>query len=60
MHAIELIEAGKSDQMVAWQNRAVVSISLEEGIVSYEMVKTTGQILDFLVLIGGPRSHKRS
>lgn len=45
VHAIELIEAGKSDQMVAWQNRAVVSIPLEEGIASYEMVKKEGQMV---------------
>ncbi|MGO8918908.1 MAG: ATP-dependent 6-phosphofructokinase [Stellaceae bacterium] len=38
VHAVDLIAAGKSDRMVAWQNRAVVDVPLSEAIAAPQQV----------------------
>jgi len=36
--AVELIEQGKFDRMVAWKNREVVDVAIEDAIVAYQEV----------------------
>ena len=36
--AVELIEEGKFDRMVAWKNREVVDVSIEKAIAAYQEV----------------------
>ncbi|ARN84799.1 ATP-dependent 6-phosphofructokinase [Candidatus Nucleicultrix amoebiphila] len=45
VHAVDLIAQGKSDRMVAWQNRCVVDVSLEEAIKSYGEVEPQGTLV---------------
>lgn len=40
VHAVKLIQEGKSDRMVAWANRDVVDVSIEEAIARYHCVGT--------------------
>lgn len=42
VRAIELIEKGKFDRMVAWQNRSVVDVPLEQAVASYKAVRAEG------------------
>jgi 6-phosphofructokinase 1 len=39
VHAVDLIAEGKFDRMVAWQNRQVVDVPLEEAIATYHAVQ---------------------
>ena len=36
--AVDLIAAGRFDRMVAWQNRAVVDVAIEEAVAQYQVV----------------------
>ena len=36
--AVDMIEQGKFDRMVAWQNRHVVDVSIEKAIAAYQAV----------------------
>jgi ATP-dependent phosphofructokinase / diphosphate-dependent phosphofructokinase len=38
VHAVDLIAAGKSDRMVAWQNRAVIDVALSDAIAAPQQV----------------------
>lgn len=42
--AVELIEEGKFDRMVAWQNREVVDVSIEKAIAAYQEVDPQGTL----------------
>jgi ATP-dependent phosphofructokinase / diphosphate-dependent phosphofructokinase len=39
VHAVDLIAAGKFDRMVAWSNRQVIDVSIEEAIAHYQAVE---------------------
>ncbi|MGP1394992.1 MAG: ATP-dependent 6-phosphofructokinase [Inquilinaceae bacterium] len=39
VHAVDLIAAGKHDRMVAWSNRGVIDVSIEEAIAHYQAVE---------------------
>ncbi|MBT4880812.1 MAG: ATP-dependent 6-phosphofructokinase [Alphaproteobacteria bacterium] len=45
VHAVDLIAAGKSDRMVAWQNREVVDVSVTEAINEYQEVDVSGTLV---------------
>ncbi len=38
VHAVELVAQGKFDRMVAWSNRRVIDVPIEEAIASYQVV----------------------
>ena len=38
VYAVDLVAAGRFDRMVAWQNRRVVDVSIEEAIAQYQAV----------------------
>lgn len=38
VHAVHLIQQGKFGRMVAWQNRAVVDVAIEDAIKAYQQV----------------------
>ena len=42
IHAVDLIAEGKFDRMVAWKNRSVVSVPIQEAIDGYQAVDRTG------------------
>jgi 6-phosphofructokinase 1 len=43
--AVDLIAAGKYDQMVSWQNRQVVSVPIAEAIAQYRAVDLDGTLV---------------
>ncbi|HEV7369345.1 ATP-dependent 6-phosphofructokinase [Arenibaculum sp.] len=45
VHAVDLIAAGKFDRMVAWQNRQVVDVPLEDAIADYNEVELDGALV---------------
>lgn len=45
VHAVDLIAQGKSDRMVAWQNRRVVDVPLNDAIENYGAIDTHGPLI---------------
>ena len=45
VHAVDLIAEGKFDRMVAWRNREVVDVSIEDAIATYAAVETDGAMV---------------
>ena len=45
VHAVELVIAGKFDRMVAWSNRNVIDVPIEEAIASYQNVDLNGVLI---------------
>ena len=45
VHAVDLIAEGKFDRMVAWQNRQVVDVPIEEAIAHYQAVELDGAMI---------------
>jgi ATP-dependent phosphofructokinase / diphosphate-dependent phosphofructokinase len=45
VHAVDLVAAGKFGRMVAWQNRAVVDVALEDVVAAPAMVDPDGPIV---------------
>lgn len=45
IHAVDLIAQGKFDRMVAWQNRQVVDVSIQQAIEGYQAVDITGPLV---------------
>ena len=45
VHAVDLLAAGKSDRMVAWQNRDVVDVPLAEAIAKPQVVDPAGPLV---------------
>lgn len=45
VYAVDLVIQGKSDRMVAWQNRRVVDVSLDQAIASYQVIKREDTLL---------------
>lgn len=44
-HAVDLISQGKFDRMVAWQNRHVVDVSIQQAIAGYQAVDVHGSLV---------------
>jgi 6-phosphofructokinase 1 len=38
VHAVDLIANGKFDRMVAWSNRAVIDVPIEDAIAAYQQI----------------------
>ncbi len=45
VHAVDLIAQGKFDRMVAWQNRQVVDVPIQEAIAGYQAVDPEGTMV---------------
>jgi phosphofructokinase-like protein len=45
VHAVELVAAGKFDRMVAWSNRTVIDVPIEEAIASQQEVDLNGALV---------------
>ncbi len=45
VHAVDLIAEGKSDRMVAWWNRQVIDVGIEEAIADYHSVELDGPLV---------------
>jgi len=45
VHAVELVAQGKFDRMVAWSNRKVIDVPIEEAIASYQIVDLKGSLV---------------
>jgi 6-phosphofructokinase 1 len=45
VHAVDLIDAGKFDRMVAWQNRRVIDVPILEAIERYQAVDPDGTLV---------------
>lgn len=52
VHAVDLVEQGKFDRMVAWSNRRVIDISIEEAIASYQAVDLKGPLVHTARMLG--------
>ena len=45
VHAVDLIAEGKFDRMVAWSNRGVIDVPIEEAIAQYACVQLDGALV---------------
>src|SRR3954469_4319055 len=45
VHAVDLIAEGKFDRMVAWSNRQVIDVSIEDAIARYQAVELDGALV---------------
>lgn len=45
VHAVDLIKEGKFGRMVAWQNRQVVDVAIEDAIATYQDVDKDGTLV---------------
>lgn len=45
VHAVDLIAEGKSDRMVAWWNRQIVDVAIEDAIADYHSVELDGPLV---------------
>lgn len=45
VYAVDLIKNGKYGRMVAWQNRKVVDVPIEDAIAAYQAVDTDGTLV---------------
>lgn len=52
VHAIELIAQGKSDRMVAWQNRGVTDVAIEDVVKENQQVDVNGTLIRTARAIG--------
>ena len=50
--AVELIEQGKFNRMVAWQNRQIVDVAIEDAIAAYQQVDTDGTLVQTARALG--------
>lgn len=45
VHAVDLVEQGKFDRMVAWSNRRVIDVAIQDAIASYQAVDLDGALV---------------
>jgi 6-phosphofructokinase len=45
IHAVDLINQGKFDRMVAWQNRQVIDVPIQQAIAGYQAVDVNGSLV---------------
>lgn len=45
VHAVDLVAAGKFDRMVAWRNRSVIDVPIQEAIAHYQDVDLDGTLV---------------
>lgn len=52
VHAVKLIENGKSDRMVAWSNREAIDVSINDAIKAYQAVDVEGTLVETARALG--------
>lgn len=52
VRAVELVAEGKFDRMVAWSNRKVIDVPIEEAIASYQAVDLNGALVQTARALG--------
>ncbi len=52
VRAVELVAEGKFDRMVAWSNRQVIDVPIEEAIASYQQVDVKGPLVHTARMLG--------
>ena len=52
VRAVELVAQGKFDRMVAWSNRNVIDVAIEEAIASYQQVDVKGTLVHTARMLG--------
>jgi 6-phosphofructokinase 1 len=45
VHAVDLVDRGKFDRMVAWSHRGVVDVPIDDAIASYQQVDIKGPLV---------------
>lgn len=45
VHAVDLVAQGKFNRMVAWQNRQVIDVPIEQAIAGYQAVDVKGSLV---------------
>lgn len=50
--AVDLIKEGKFGRMVAWQNRQVVDVAIEDAIAAYQQVDLSGTLVETARALG--------
>lgn len=50
--AVELIDQGKTDRMVAWADRGVIDVALAEAIASYKVIEQDDQLISTARALG--------
>ena len=46
VHAVDLVAQGKFDRMVAWSNRKVIDVPIEDAIAAYNVVEIGGALVE--------------
>jgi len=52
VHAVDLIEQGKFDRMVAWKDRSVIDIPIQDALGGYQAVDTKGVLVKTALGLG--------
>jgi 6-phosphofructokinase 1 len=52
VHAIESLVRGKFNRMVAWQNRRVVDVAIDEAVNTYKVVDQNEGLVDTAFALG--------
>ncbi|MSP06959.1 MAG: ATP-dependent 6-phosphofructokinase [Candidatus Fonsibacter sp.] len=52
VYAVDLLAKGKFNRMVAWQNRGVVDVAIEDGINTYKLVDQNESLVDTAFALG--------
>lgn len=45
VHAVELVAEGKTERLVAWSNRKVIDVAIDDAIASYQAVDLDGALV---------------
>ena len=52
MHAVDLLNQNKFDRMVAWKDRRVVDVPIDEGIRTYKNVERKDSLVETALSLG--------
>lgn len=52
VHAVDLVAAGKFNRMVAWSDRRVIDVAIEDAIASYQAVDVHGPLVHAARMLG--------
>ena len=52
VYAVDLLNLEKFDRMVAWKNRKVVDVPIEEGIKTYKNVERNDSLVETALSLG--------
>ena len=52
VYAVDLIEQNKFDRMVAWKNRKVIDVPIDEGISTYKNVERADSLVETALSLG--------